>query len=235
MNMHEKRDDAVSPVIGVMLMLVVTIVIAAVVVTFGTGMAGDATATTPMALYEVDNIIMKGDYLGTFDLVHKGGDEMNLENLKVVLEPIGKEISGSIILERRVMSGEPNPDYESSRQDILMTYGYFIEDGFPEEYLQLIESSGGSGLSVPGKTGEGIIVSTGDRIRVPAKLSVEGITLLGCNDEGVWGEVASASNNNIPDEGSFSDMPPGTLVKWTLSDTRTNGIIAKGEFVVPKA
>ena len=58
MIIHERRDDAVSPVIGVMLLLVVTVVIAAVVVTFGTGLAGDSTATTPMALYEADNMMM---------------------------------------------------------------------------------------------------------------------------------------------------------------------------------
>ena len=35
------------------------------------------------------------------------------------------------------------------------------------------------------------------------------------------------------DDGSFDDIDSDSLVKWTLSDTRTNGVIAKGEFIVP--
>ena len=38
---QKKSDDAVSPVIGVMLMIVITVVIAGVVAAFGTGMTGD--------------------------------------------------------------------------------------------------------------------------------------------------------------------------------------------------
>ena len=47
------KEDAVSPVIGVMLMLVVTIVIAAVVAAFASGMGADVEAT-PTAVLGVD-------------------------------------------------------------------------------------------------------------------------------------------------------------------------------------
>lgn len=40
--MIERKEDAVSPVVGVMLMLVVTIIIAAVVSGFAGGLAGEA-------------------------------------------------------------------------------------------------------------------------------------------------------------------------------------------------
>jgi FlaG/FlaF family flagellin (archaellin) len=40
--MIEGKEDAVSPVVGVMLMLVVTIIIAAVVSGFAGGLAGEA-------------------------------------------------------------------------------------------------------------------------------------------------------------------------------------------------
>ena len=52
MRKEKTKEDAVSPVIGVMLLLVVTVVIAAVVVGFSTGLAG-STETTPTALFEV--------------------------------------------------------------------------------------------------------------------------------------------------------------------------------------
>ena len=51
--MKKQNEDAVSPVIGVMLMLVVTIVIAAVVVAFASGLGGDVEAA-PAAILDVD-------------------------------------------------------------------------------------------------------------------------------------------------------------------------------------
>ena len=47
------KEDAVSPVIGVMLMLVVTIVIAAVVAAFAGGLATE-TEATPITVLDVD-------------------------------------------------------------------------------------------------------------------------------------------------------------------------------------
>ena len=58
------NDDAVSPVIGVMLMLVVTIVIAAVIAVFASGTVGD--------IEESSNVILKlEDY--NIDVVASGG------------------------------------------------------------------------------------------------------------------------------------------------------------------
>ena len=52
---RKKSEDAVSPVIGVMLLLVVTIVIAAVVAVFASGVGADAepAPTTVMDIVEV--------------------------------------------------------------------------------------------------------------------------------------------------------------------------------------
>ncbi len=49
----KKSDDAVSPVIGVMLMLVVTVVIAAAVTIFATGVVGE-TEAAPVAVLDVE-------------------------------------------------------------------------------------------------------------------------------------------------------------------------------------
>ena len=162
MKCQERNEDAASPVVGVMLMLVVTVVIAAVITAFATGMAGESTATTPMALLEAGNQQMTGDLLHTFDIIHKGGDEIALENIQIVVDPKGGYSSYGIML-------------------------VFTE----------------AELTVPGKTGDDIVVSTGDRIR---------ITL---------------------NTGSANEMcETGSLVKWTVSDVRTTGVIGKGEFVV---
>ena len=82
MNLTERKEDAVSPVIGVMLMLVVTIVIAAVVAAFAGGIATD-TEPTPSVVLTADayptKVILQslsGDRLETvgLDVVVYSGD-----------------------------------------------------------------------------------------------------------------------------------------------------------------
>ena len=170
MRPQTRSEDAASPVIGVMLMLVVTVVIAAVITAFATGLAGDSTATTPMALLEADNpnvgsVVVSGNsanLLHSFDIVHKGGDKFSKENIQIVIDPSGSDSSYGILLVRKgtELTSSNNRD----------------------------------------------IISTGDRLRVEL-------------------------NTQTKDE----HIEPGDLVKWTVSDVRTTGVIAKGEFVVPKA
>ncbi|MDH7510673.1 MAG: type IV pilin N-terminal domain-containing protein [Methanolinea sp.] len=64
-------DDAVSPVVGVMLMLVVTIIIAAVVSAFAGGITS-SQAKTPQANIEVSTGYIDGNFDIKFE--HKGGD-----------------------------------------------------------------------------------------------------------------------------------------------------------------
>lgn len=99
MRRENRKDDAVSPVIGVMLMLVVTVVIAAVVVGFSTGLAG-SSSTTPTAMFEVSGMdTFSGPYgeeLIYLNIRHKGGDAIPLSELKINLEQVGGENSGMI-------------------------------------------------------------------------------------------------------------------------------------------
>jgi len=73
--MKPASHDAVSPVIGVMLMLVVTIIIAAVVSAFASGSMGN-TAKTPSAT-------IKGVFSqsGGMQIIHTGGDVLSTANL----------------------------------------------------------------------------------------------------------------------------------------------------------
>lgn len=81
----KNQDDAVSPVVGVMLMIVVTVVIAAVITVFATGVMGDESSTTPVAMIELENIKSNGAYLTIVEFVHKGGDPLLWENVEVSL------------------------------------------------------------------------------------------------------------------------------------------------------
>lgn len=76
-----KTESAVSPVIGILLMLVVTIIIAAVVSSFASGMAGDQKKA-PQASIQAETDVASLQVL--FD--HKGGDSFDLGSISVVLQ-----------------------------------------------------------------------------------------------------------------------------------------------------
>jgi flagellin-like protein len=64
-------DDAVSPVIGVILMVAITVILAAVIATFVLGFGDSLSNNAPQASFTCD-----GD-----SLVHDGGDELVGDNL----------------------------------------------------------------------------------------------------------------------------------------------------------
>jgi len=93
----KKSDNAVSPVVGVMLMLVVTIIIAAVVATFASGLTTDVSGT-PQAIFSPDDMTTVagyGDimYLANITFTHKGGDYLQVSDIKVTLKCDGNTIT----------------------------------------------------------------------------------------------------------------------------------------------
>ena len=89
-----EKDDAVSPVVGVMLMLVVTIIIAAVVAAFAGGIATE-TKATPNAIIAVDEHVLTKyipSYGGTnhdltnMTLSNRGGETLSTNDLSLVFE-----------------------------------------------------------------------------------------------------------------------------------------------------
>ena len=86
MNLKERKEDAVSPVIGVMLMLVVTIVIAAVVAAFAGGLATE-TESAPVAVLDADV------YAGDAKLVLRSlsGDKLKLDETAVSIQSVKGE------------------------------------------------------------------------------------------------------------------------------------------------
>lgn len=183
MKQERRKEDAVSPVIGIMLMLVVTIIIAAVITGFATDLSAD-TAKTPMALFEVQDVEMvkEGEhvYLNSFGLKHKGGDAVPLKYLQLTVEQLGGAGQNGIINIMTATEGKTRSD----RQDDADAYPFTIrgETGNPVNYA----------------------ATTGDVIEVhPLAKSGQDLTIF-----------------------------EGATAKWTLSDTRTNAVIASGEFLV---
>jgi len=84
--MQKKSDDAISPVVGVMLMIVVTVIIAAVITGFATGLGDGSTTTTPFVVIELGSVNTNaGGFLDSVDFVHKGGDTLLWENIEFSL------------------------------------------------------------------------------------------------------------------------------------------------------
>ena len=82
----KKSDDAVSPVIGVMLMLVVTVVIAAAVTIFATGVVGE-TEPAPVAALDVE-ILSSGQILDTTKgpelfITHISGEAVDTDDIEL--------------------------------------------------------------------------------------------------------------------------------------------------------
>ncbi|ACV48973.1 MULTISPECIES: type IV pilin [Halomicrobium] len=69
-------DDAVSPVIGVILMVAITVILAAVIASFVLGL-GDQTSQAPQASFGFEYDSDKGEVTVT----HQGGDQIEAQNI----------------------------------------------------------------------------------------------------------------------------------------------------------
>jgi flagellin-like protein len=77
-----KDEEAVSPVIGVILMVAITVILAAVIGTFVLGLGNQVQSTAPSASFSFDYAEGAADSL---DIIHDGGDSINENRLAVVL------------------------------------------------------------------------------------------------------------------------------------------------------
>jgi len=76
-----KNDEAVSPVIGVILMVAITVILAAVIAAFVFGMGPPAKA--PQASIMITGSSAAGNYA---NLTHGGGDSIDLAKTKAIIE-----------------------------------------------------------------------------------------------------------------------------------------------------
>jgi len=71
-------DDAVSPVIGVILMVAITVILAAVIATFVLGLGDQVSNTAPQASFSTEY-----DGSTTVTITHDGGDSIKASNLYI--------------------------------------------------------------------------------------------------------------------------------------------------------
>ena len=75
-------DDAVSPVIGVILMVAITVILAAVIATFVLGLGDQVSNTSPQASFSFE---WNGEAGGedTLKVTHDGGETIQAQNLYI--------------------------------------------------------------------------------------------------------------------------------------------------------
>jgi flagellin-like protein len=76
-------DDAVSPVIGVILMVAITVILAAVIATFVLGLGEQVSSTAPQASFSFDYDNSSSGSSGNLTIAHSGGATLNIENVAV--------------------------------------------------------------------------------------------------------------------------------------------------------
>lgn len=81
-------EDAVSPAVGIVLLVAITVILAALVAAFTLGVAGNSTKETPSASVETEwgQTTAGGDTHKTVDITILGGDTVDADNVVVRLD-----------------------------------------------------------------------------------------------------------------------------------------------------
>ena len=93
-------DDAVSPVIGVILMVAITVILAAVIGTFVLGLGDQVQTTAPNAQFQFD---YDSSQQGNLTITHSGGDGINADEVF---------LSGDVVKNQSDSDGDGNIDAE---------------------------------------------------------------------------------------------------------------------------
>lgn len=96
MELFRKNENAVSPVIGVILMVVITVIIAAVLAVFAFGVG--APTKTPTASVKITSVDAASDVI---TVQHYGGDTLRMKDVKITVETLNGDgvIQGTAVLD----------------------------------------------------------------------------------------------------------------------------------------
>ena len=104
MRIPNNNTEAVSPVIGVILMVAITVILAAVIAAFTFGIGSDTQKTPVAALVAQNNPDTQDPDL---KIVHKGGDKLIRGGWKICIVPVGQA---------RVFIGASTNDFMAGHQ-----------------------------------------------------------------------------------------------------------------------
>lgn len=106
MKLHElfEADDAVSPVIGVILMVAITVILAAVIGTFVLGLGDQVQDNQPRANFQFEyDFLDTGNQNQQITITHTGGDDVQLSTVSIV-------VGGETLYEDSSVVSDPDGD-----------------------------------------------------------------------------------------------------------------------------
>ena len=240
-----KNEDGVSPVVGVMLMLVVTIVIAAMVSAFAGGL-GSSQEKVPQASVTPKEVILKGvvdtdpstSMTHTFGqgltrpdqgagnpaadiyiiFQHNGGDPLNLDRVEIHLGKLSEPQVGTLI--SRALTPQNGPDLVASQTTNGATIGIKSQ---LSGYSQLNSTGWPVGWDkylekYPEKTST--IVAPGDQFVLHADYGARGST-----NEIAW--LKQGGDYPFP-------IKQGDVLTYDLIDMNSKKIICSGQVFIPE-
>ncbi|WP_083523373.1 type IV pilin [Methanofollis ethanolicus] len=147
MNDSMNNDNAVSEVIGVMLMISVTLIIVGLVAVYATGAAGENEQPVRANLV-ASGVILDGDGGVVFE--HMAGDPLNLDRLEVSLG-IRDDPSSHIIVRNEPGKKQYIQKYSKNDSDVLLGDRFVLyADGKDDNGLNWQGETGGKFTIQPG-------------------------------------------------------------------------------------
>ena len=220
MKKTEQKDDAVSPVVGVMLMLVVTIIIAAVVAAFAGGLATD-TEVPPTASLETKISI---NPYGNVEMViqHLGGDPIDTARTKLVTTWTDKEtrtvysketLGLSYSSEGQVFNSTNN---QKINLDLSTANVNYVSSGvthiYNEPYFVIPGETPTSSLEAAQKTWYGnFVLSTGETMKVSTSGPDYGVNNLNADKTSAIKHIKDLSDKDVVTV-QLIDVPSGQLI-----------------------
>lgn len=231
------HDSAVSPVVGVMLMLVVTIIIAAVVSAFAGGLGG-SQVKTPVATIVADEFHIGGTYDLTNQTTgfgkgvpaphnsasgsaadvyilfeHKGGDPINLANIELKVSSLQKPAEKSTISNVNTPLSLTHtyeaPSYGTS--DAISVGDKSLLSGFSKDWSKYMERY----------PDHGTIVQPGGKFVVHADY--------------IANYKGAVSVNWLKNDGTYPFfVNSGDVLTYQIMDKPSGKMIASGQIAVPE-
>jgi len=106
-NLFNNDDRAVSPVIGVILMVAITVILAAVIGTFVLGLGDSLGDNQPSAQLSVDVTNSSNDDEFNVTINHNGGDAISSESLRIIVDDTnGNQVDATSQFDERFSVGD---------------------------------------------------------------------------------------------------------------------------------
>jgi flagellin-like protein len=116
-------DDAVSPVIGVILMVAITVILAAVIASFVLGLGDQAQNQTPSVSFSfswddsgsgsANQLYDSSETYGEVTITHNGGDDLDSDNVQV------KDDDGNSVDSFSATTAGSSETYEAGEDDTI--------------------------------------------------------------------------------------------------------------------